>query len=184
VGKLAHEFEDFFATGIYDAEVDNVAEVQIARVCGGDASLTAEVESLLASYEQVGNFLETSAQGGMGAVYKAVRADDQYHKEVAIKLIRTGFDSDFLVRRFKAERQPIDEYCDARKLATVERLNLFRQACSAVQYAHQNLVIHRDLKLGNILVTTDGVPKLLISESRRSWIRKTLRARLPLPWLA
>jgi hypothetical protein len=70
VGKLAHEFEDFFATGIYDAEVDNVAEeVQIARVCGGDASLTAEVESLLASYEQVGNFLETSAQGGMGAVF-------------------------------------------------------------------------------------------------------------------
>jgi len=40
-------------------------------------------------------------------------------------------------------------------------LQLFRTVCSAVQYAHQNLVIHRDLKPGNILVTQDGVPKLL-----------------------
>jgi non-specific serine/threonine protein kinase/serine/threonine-protein kinase len=38
---------------------------------------------------------------------------------------------------------------------------LFRQVCAAVQYAHQRLVIHRDLKAGNILVTVDGTPKLL-----------------------
>jgi non-specific serine/threonine protein kinase/serine/threonine-protein kinase len=42
-----------------------------------------------------------------------------------------------------------------------ERLQLFRTVCAAVQYAHQNLVIHRDLKPGNILVTQDGTPKLL-----------------------
>ncbi len=38
---------------------------------------------------------------------------------------------------------------------------LFRQVCAAVQYAHQHLVVHRDLKPGNILVTADGEPKLL-----------------------
>jgi non-specific serine/threonine protein kinase/serine/threonine-protein kinase len=56
---------------------------------------------------------------------------------------------------------PIDEYCDRHNLPTDDRLKLFRTVCSAVQYAHQNLVVHRDLKPGNILVTEDGVPKLL-----------------------
>src|ERR1700686_5289733 len=41
--------------------------------------------------------------GGMGEVYKASRADDQYKKQVAIKLVRTGQDSDFVVNRFKNE---------------------------------------------------------------------------------
>ncbi|MBI3949256.1 MAG: serine/threonine protein kinase [Acidobacteria bacterium] len=59
------------------------------------------------------------------------------------------------------EGQPITDYCDAHKLSMVERLKLFRLVCSAVQYAHQNLVVHRDIKPTNILVTTDGEPKLL-----------------------
>lgn len=59
------------------------------------------------------------------------------------------------------EGQPIDEYCDAHNLTTTERLQLFRTVCSAVHYAHQNLVVHRDLKPGNILITPEGVPKLL-----------------------
>ncbi len=57
--------------------------------------------------------------------------------------------------------KPITEYCDTHRLTTSERLTLFQQVCSAVQYAHQNLVIHRDLKPGNILVTEDGTVKLL-----------------------
>ncbi|MHC4446564.1 MAG: protein kinase domain-containing protein [Planctomycetota bacterium] len=59
------------------------------------------------------------------------------------------------------EGQPIDDYCDTHRLRIAERLELFRTACSAVHYAHQNTVIHRDLKPGNIIVTKDGVPKLL-----------------------
>jgi eukaryotic-like serine/threonine-protein kinase len=184
------------------------------------------VESLIASFEQAGGFLEEPAMasqaetwaagtavawvgrrigpyrivdeiasGGMGAVYRAQRADRSYEQQVAIKLIRTGFDSSFTVDRFKAERQilarldhpniarlldggttdeglpylvmefidgqPIDRYCDERKLPTIGRLKLFRKVCSAVHYAHRNLVVHRDLKPGNILVTSDGIPKLL-----------------------
>jgi eukaryotic-like serine/threonine-protein kinase len=55
----------------------------------------------------------------------------------------------------------IDRYCDSHKLSINERIKLFREVCSAVQYVHQNLVVHRDLKPGNILVTAEGVPKLL-----------------------
>jgi non-specific serine/threonine protein kinase/serine/threonine-protein kinase len=59
------------------------------------------------------------------------------------------------------EGQPIVEYCEWHKLGTTARLELFTKVCSAVQYAHQNLVIHRDIKPGNVLVTADGTPKLL-----------------------
>jgi eukaryotic-like serine/threonine-protein kinase len=57
------------------------------------------------------------------------------------------------------EGRPIDEYVG--KLPLRERLALFREVCAAVHFAHQNLVVHRDLKPGNILVTGDGAPKLL-----------------------
>jgi hypothetical protein len=141
------------------------------------------------------------ATGGMGAVYLAERDDDEFHKQVAIKLVRrTGTGSstawrDDLERRFQLERQvlarlehpniarlldggttddgrpyfvmehvdgePIDAYCDDQMLSVRRRVELFLRVCDAVQHAHQNLVIHRDLKPGNILVTHDGAPKLL-----------------------
>ncbi len=56
---------------------------------------------------------------------------------------------------------PIDEYCDTRELSVRERLTLFLTVCSAVQYAHRNLVVHRDLKPQNILVSQDGTARLL-----------------------
>ena len=59
------------------------------------------------------------------------------------------------------EGEPIDQYCDGHKLNVTERLKLFQAVCAAVGYAHQNLVIHRDIKPGNILVTNEGVPRLL-----------------------
>jgi eukaryotic-like serine/threonine-protein kinase len=134
-------------------------------------------------------------RGGMGSVHLAVRDDDQYQKEVAIKVLKRGMDTDFMLHRFRQERQilanlehpfiarlldggatgdglpyfvmeyvhgvPITKYCDEQDLDLGERLRLFRLVCEAVQYAHQHLVIHRDLKPGNILITQERIPKLL-----------------------
>ncbi len=56
---------------------------------------------------------------------------------------------------------PIDAYCDTDQLSLDDRLELFVRVCNGVQYAHENLVVHRDIKPDNILVTADGTPKLL-----------------------
>ncbi len=56
---------------------------------------------------------------------------------------------------------PIDRYCDERGLTIRDRLELFLDVCAAIEYAHRNLVVHRDIKPSNILVTQDGMPKLL-----------------------
>jgi serine/threonine protein kinase len=59
------------------------------------------------------------------------------------------------------EGLPINEYCDHHRLSIEQRLRLFLPVCEAVQYAHRNLIVHRDLKPSNILITPDGIPKLL-----------------------
>jgi eukaryotic-like serine/threonine-protein kinase len=59
------------------------------------------------------------------------------------------------------EGVPIDRYCDEHRLPIARRLQLFRAVCAGVRYAHQNLVVHRDIKPDNILVTREGTPKLL-----------------------
>jgi len=57
--------------------------------------------------------------------------------------------------------QPLTDYCDARGLDVRQRVELLRAVCQVVHYVHQRGVIHRDLKPRNILVTADGVVKLL-----------------------
>ncbi len=59
------------------------------------------------------------------------------------------------------EGRAIDLWCDENGLSVRERLGLFLQVCDAVSYAHQRLIVHRDIKPQNILVTRDGTPKLL-----------------------
>jgi len=79
------------------------------------------------------------------------------------KLLDGGITDDgiqFLVMEY-IEGIPIDEYCDKNNLSIKERLDIFLKVTAVVQYAHQNLVVHRDLKPNNILITKDGEPKLL-----------------------
>jgi len=56
---------------------------------------------------------------------------------------------------------PLNEYCRLRQCTMDERLRLFRAVCEAVQYVHSQMLIHRDLKPSNILVTAEGMPKLI-----------------------
>ena len=66
----------------------------------------------------------------------------------------------FVVMEF-IDGLPIDVYSDSHGLTVSQRLELFLQVAGAVSYAHQHLIIHRDIKPLNILVTAGGVPKLL-----------------------
>src|SRR5688572_29126038 len=59
------------------------------------------------------------------------------------------------------EGETITAFCDQRRLAIEDRIELFRKVCRAIAYAHHNLVVHRDIKPSNILVGPDGEPKLL-----------------------
>ncbi len=64
-----------------------------------------------------------------------------------------------VLERVQGER--IDTWCQNQALGRRARIKLFLRVCDAVAYAHRQLVVHRDIKPGNILVTADGGPKLL-----------------------
>jgi serine/threonine-protein kinase len=104
----------------------------LTRVCGGDASLRAEVESLIAHGKESADLLDRPAdgstlaeppssprvervgpyrvvrevgRGGMGSVFLATRDDDEFKRQVALKLLHPGMVSEDIVRRFRNERQ-------------------------------------------------------------------------------
>jgi serine/threonine protein kinase len=84
------------------------------------------------------------------------------HPNIA-KLLDAGVTEEgwpYFVMEF-VEGRPIHRWCDERKLNISQRVKLFQGVSDAVRYAHQHLVVHRDLKPGNILVNSDGVVKLL-----------------------
>jgi serine/threonine protein kinase len=57
--------------------------------------------------------------------------------------------------------KPLNQYADAHRLNTRQRLELMIRICDAVRHAHERGIIHRDLKPGNILVEESGQPKIL-----------------------
>ena len=104
----------------------------LRQACGDDLSLRNEIESLLSSFDGAPNFLEESpillsalssamtgkrigayrilreiGYGGMAVVYLAERADEQYRKRVAIKMLQPGTNKDEILRRFRNERQAL-----------------------------------------------------------------------------
>jgi len=79
------------------------------------------------------------------------------------KMLDAGVADDgtpYFVMEF-VDGQPIDAYCKSRELGIDDRLRLFRTVCQVVEYAHRQGVVHRDLKPSNILVTAQGVVKLV-----------------------
>lgn len=154
-------------------------------------------ENSLLVGKQLGPYriLHPLGSGGTSTVFLAVRDDGTYHRQVAIKLLNSGFRSPEFLKLFYREQQilaglnhpniaqlldaghteegipylvtehiegvSLDVYCRKHRLKVQECLKVFRKVCEAVIYAHQNLVIHRDLKPKNILVTPQGEPMLL-----------------------
>ncbi len=180
-----------------DGEDEHTIGAVVKEVAAGFAAENDERESIANIGRRLGPYqlIRQIGRGGMGAVYQAIRADDQYLRAVAIKLIAHGSKAPDDLARFRIERQilatmqhpniaalldggstedgqpyivmeyiegePLVDYARRNELSINERLKLFRQLCSAVQHAHQMLVIHRDIKPSNVMVTGEGVPKLL-----------------------
>lgn len=186
--------------------------------CADDAALRDEVEQLVAADAEANDFLARPllasddglsdrsgeilgayrlivqiGRGGMGSVYRAVRADGAFDKPVAIKLL--VFDAGDLRSRFAQEQRilgnlnhaniatlldvgrdangapyfvmeyidgvPITHYLREREPDIARRVELFLPILAAVQSAHSQLIVHCDIKPGNVLVDAQGTPKLL-----------------------
>lgn len=83
------------------------------------------------------------------------------HPNIA-RFLDAGSEGDrpYLVMEF-VEGRPLDEFCATEQVGLTARLALMCEICDAVSFAHRSLVVHRDIKPGNILVTAEGTPKLL-----------------------
>jgi serine/threonine protein kinase/tetratricopeptide (TPR) repeat protein len=178
-------------------ESDRKGGLEIAQAVRSEAAALLDDESQPLIGARLGPYrvIREIGRGGMGSVYLATRDDDQYQKQVAIKVVKRGMDTADVLGRFRHERQilanldhpyiarlldggttadgrpffvmdyvegvSVDVFCATHGLNVQERCRLFLRICEAVSHAHRNLVVHRDLKPGNIFVTADGTPKLL-----------------------
>jgi WD40 repeat protein/predicted Ser/Thr protein kinase len=205
------------------ADLDPAARrAQIDAQCRDEPALKAAVERLIADVQVPDTFLDPEhlpgiappeygtlapgthlhgftvlrliGTGGVGAVYLAEQSRPR--RTVALKVLRRGFESGSVLRRFELEAEmlarlhhpgvaqifaahsgdrssppfiamelvegaPITDYADEHELSVDDRLRLVAGVADAAHHAHQRGIIHRDLKPGNILVATDGQPKIV-----------------------
>ena len=146
-----------------------IGAYQLLRVLGeggmGKVYLAARADDLYRKEVAI-----KTVQGGLGqnrAMLLRFRSERQIlanldHPAIA-RLLDGGITDDglpYLVMEY-VNGIRVDDYCRINRLGTEQRLQLFCAVCSAVEYAHKNLVVHRDIKPANILVTAEGLPKLL-----------------------
>ena len=140
----------------------------IADACAGEPDLLDLVRTLLARIDALDEFLESPLEVPAAPLLRVAAAPSR--REPA-----AGSLGEFPIRPelnfpdiaplpdagTASDGVPIDRYCADMKLTLRQRTALFARVCDAVQYAHQHLVIHRDLTPSNIVVGPDGVPRLL-----------------------
>jgi eukaryotic-like serine/threonine-protein kinase len=133
---------------------------------GGSGEVFSGVRSVNGSEQPVA-VKRFHAHRAQGADLERVVREQQMlaalsHPDI-VRLLDAGVDADgrpFLVMDL-VQGDPITVWCDEKRLTLHARLRLFLAVCDAVQSAHGRLIVHLDLKPGNILVTADGRPKLL-----------------------
>src|SRR5579884_4103909 len=113
-GELRHEVESLLR---YEDRAGSVFLKQPAADLMGVAVAEARVPTRIGRRIGVYEILEQIGHGGMGEVYRAARVDGQYEKQVAVKLVRSGYDSGLIIDRFRHERQI---------LATLDHPNIAR----------------------------------------------------------
>ena len=183
--------------------LDKTIDPLVAELLGADVvNDQANPDNIIGRNLGVWRVVDTLASGGMGQVFLAERADGQYEKKVALKVIKSGQFSELSKQRFLTEMQmlakfehpniahlidggtsedgityfvmeliigePIVNYANARNLPLTERIKLVLQVIDAVEYAHQSLVIHGDIKPANILVNESSQVKLVYFGIARS----------------
>jgi serine/threonine protein kinase len=165
VASLAHLWQEDAAEDFIGQEIGNYRVVR--EIGRGGMGIVFE------AVREGGDFSQTVAlkllKRGMDsdAMLRRFRHERQIlasleHPNIA-RLLDGGMSADglpYFAMEF-VKGQPIDEYCREKDLSINERLRLFLQVCAAVQFAHSRLVVHRDLKPTNILVTESGSVKLL-----------------------
>ncbi len=106
-------------------------------------------DSVLRRFKHEAEILGKLQHPGIAQIYEA-----GVHTDGAIQ-------QPYFAMEFIAVGKPITDYVKEEELSLHKRLELFAQVCDAVHYGHEQGVIHRDLKPGNILINADGQPKII-----------------------
>lgn len=191
----------------------------LRQACPGDPALCAEVQALLDGEDGSVPWLDQAeaavgsswddelrqvgpwrlgaplGEGGMSLVFEGERADGQFERRVAVKVLKQALLTSDARQRFerevralarlehpgiarlydagateaglpylvleRIEGESLNRWAARAGRSLEEKLELFCQICEAVSFAHRSLVVHRDLKPGNVLVTPGGAAKLL-----------------------